>query len=435
MKIKAHALILPLFCLYLITAINYFDSMKAVTAGIRVFRLAALPLTSFILFALMAKAKFVHIRHFLWIIFPVVVILVINLFQLISLPKAAIATHITGSIKFTSWFIIFFCTVFSLTPKTAKYYRNTLATLLVGIFLVGIAFYPSIILRTGGGVSSILSAYGQVGERFQSFGIFGSANEDANGLLTLFPLVLLAIEKISGKLKTAAKLLIFTILPIILLYNGTRTALLATLPLIAFLFYSNFSIKGLARLSLLASTAIGIASPILISFVERSFHTSDPDGGSFNWRLEHAWIPAFKYTTANSPLFGFGSRGWEYIGNAINIYQVSGTNPNQLEIIPAHSCFIWVYVSWGMIGFAAYLLLLAILLIEAFKLSQSRSWETRNFGKALFCSMVAYCLWAYISNAMWEQGWLILIGLAILIASSKLLELFRVASLRAAPSG
>ncbi len=90
---------------------------------------------------------------------------------------------------------------------------------------------------------------------------------------------------------------------------------------------------------------------------------------------------------------------------------------------PSHSGYVWAFASWGVLGLIAYVSFLLILLLEAFKLSQSADFDIAYHGKALFCSVTGYCIWAFISNVMFSQGWIILMSLGILIAAFKFIEL------------
>ncbi|NJM96496.1 MAG: hypothetical protein HC800_04155 [Phormidesmis sp. RL_2_1] len=154
------------------------------------------------------------------------------------------------------------------------------------------------------------------------------------------------------------------------------------------------------------------------TIVNRFFAAESQGGGTLGWRLEHAWVPTINYTMEHSPLFGFGSRGWEFVAELLNVI-----DPLTDEVVPSHSGYVWAFVAWGALGALTYVGFLVVLLFEAFKLSMVKNKEVATTGRALLCSVVGYCLWAFISNVMWPQGWLILISLAILIACLKVTAL------------
>ncbi|MEO0647552.1 MAG: hypothetical protein AAFZ17_15560, partial [Cyanobacteria bacterium J06650_10] len=150
------------------------------------------------------------------------------------------------------------------------------------------------------------------------------------------------------------------------------------------------------------------------SVVSRFFAEEMQGGGTFGWRIEHAWIPTIQYTLSQSPLFGFGTRGWEFICTKLSII-----NPADGLVVPAHSGYVWSFITWGASGFCLYIAFLLILLAESIKLARSKQPERSRTGRALLCSVIGYCFWAFISNVMWPQGWLILLCVAILIACEK----------------
>ncbi|NJM96497.1 MAG: hypothetical protein HC800_04160 [Phormidesmis sp. RL_2_1] len=137
-------------------------------------------------------------KHLMPLCLPPIILLSINLLQLVALPEAVLPTHATGSVRFTTWFLLYFAIILSLNPITVEQIKKSIGWMLLVIFAVGILRYPSIVLQAGGSLGSALSNYGQLGERLQLSGIFGSANEDANGFVTILPLVLLWIEQQKG---------------------------------------------------------------------------------------------------------------------------------------------------------------------------------------------------------------------------------------------
>lgn len=388
--------------------------MSSVNSIIRIFRLLTIPFLGCTIIVLLPRQSPQKLKKVFPLCFPAIMLLFVNLLQLLALPDYVIQTHATGSMKFTAWFLLYFSIVLALHEKTVDKVRRIISITLAITFIVGILQYPNIVMQAGANVGSALSNYGQLGERYQLAGIFGSANEDANGLVTLFPLTLLWIEQQKGAKRKILRYLLLIYFPLVLVFNGTRTALLVSFPLLTTLFYWKLPLKKL--LYIIGPLAGFGVSMIAISenILNRFFEQESQGGGSFGWRIEYAWSPSINHTLSNSPLFGFGSRGWEYVGNQLSIFDLNGGG-----VMPAHSGYVWSFVSWGLLGFLMYVSLLLILLINSFQLSRSKRQDISESGRALFCSVIGYCLWAFISNVMWPQGWLILISLSILIVSLK----------------
>ena len=416
MKIRAAIIPIFLMSLYLVLSIHKVSTISTIASVMRLFRFGTIPILLLFILDLLPKWKQKQAERLFVMSLPIIIILFVTLFQLIALPSDVLSTHITGSVRPISWSLAYLCVLLVLNPSVAREYKKIFLTLLLLIFLVGILQYPHLILKSGVGISSIFSNYGQLQSRVQIHGIFGSANEDANGLMTLFPIALLCIETTHGLKKKILRFIIFIFFPIALLFNGTRTALLISFPLITFLFYSNLSFKRTFIFLLGAPILSGLSLLFGYDFFERAFIEDIEGGGTIGWRLEQVWIPAINHTLENSPIFGFGSRGWEYVAQQVGSINSEG-GP-----IPPHSGYFVVYISWGIIGLAAYLAFLLILLTESFQLAQSKRVDIAKPSKALFCSVVAYCIWAFISNANEEQGWLILFVIGSLIASLKIIE-------------
>ncbi|NEP18057.1 MAG: O-antigen ligase family protein [Leptolyngbya sp. SIO4C1] len=418
MKIKAVNLLIPLAGLYLVTSVHALESMNSVNALMRVFRLATIPFLAFIVLTLLPRQSTSKIQRLIFLAVPPVALLLINVLQLFALPEENMTTHVTGSVKFVAWFGLYFAVLLSLNFSSVEKIKSSILTILVAIFVFGILQYPGVIAQSGASLSTALSNYGQIGARYQLSGIFGSANEDANGFVTLLPLALLWVERRSGLKRKLLRWALLLYFPLILVFNGTRTALLVALPTVTMIFYLRLSLNQL--LCIVGPAAgLGVALVSLSnSLVGRFFEAEAAGGGSFGWRIEHAWIPAISYTMSHSPIFGFGSRGWEFICYELGILKADGSG-----IVPSHSGYVWTFVAWGIAGFLAYVAFLAILLTEAFKLSMSKREDVAIAGRAFLGSAVGYCFWAFISNVMLPQGWLILISIATLIAAFKVSEM------------
>lgn len=414
MKIKISQILIVLLCFYLIFGIYLLDA--SFDRILRIFRFITLPILILIIFALTPKIKLIRLKKLIWLGLPILILFFINLLQLVAIPKGAIEMHITGSIKFTAWFGTYLCSLLSLNPTSALQYKKYISNVLLIIFLIGVATYPIIMISSGISLSTVLAGYGAAEDRVQNSGLFGSANEDANGLMTLFPIALVFLEQVEGNKKIIFKFVLFSFFPFLLLYNGTRITLFLTLPVILVLFYSKLSLKGLVRLLLMGATPLLVSFPFIATFIDKAFASNTGGkGDSYAWRVTEVWIPAIEYTEKYSPMFGFGSRGWDYMVEQLGFFDGLGLG------LSAHSGYIWAFVSWGALGLLAYILFFIVLLIESFRLSQLPNTELSTFGRALFCSVLAYCIWAYISNVFWPQGWVILVSLATLIAATKII--------------
>jgi hypothetical protein len=360
----------------------------------------------------------VNIKRFKFTIrksLPWLIILMLFVLQIFAIPEAAVSIHLSGCIKFISWTLLYLCSLISMNAQNALKFRKIITGLLLFIFLATIIQYPILIQRSSVSLGALITSYGQQ-ENKDVFGLFASANEDANSLIALFPFALLYVERNSGIKRLILRILIFLYIPIVLFFNGTRTALFITFPLITLLFYLRLSLKTLLRTTPFLLAGAFFFNLYIAKFAQSSFSRESQGGGTLGFRVERAWIPASNYTYEHSPIWGFGSRGWEYVGDLLQIVRGAG-EANAFEVIPPHNVYVWTYVSWGAVGLICYLLVLIFLLKDAFQLSTFPNPEIAGLGKALFCSTFAYCIWAGISNAQIESGWLVLLSIAILTAS------------------
>ena len=417
MKVNAVGILAFLIVLYLLTAIHAVESVSIASALMRLFRLANIPLFLLFIVVLLPRQAMTKMKAFAPLILPVVLILAVNVLQLAALPAHLAATHLTISVRFSALFLLYICILLAINRTSVDRLMRVLTVSLSAVFVVGVIQYVFLIFQSGSSFVSVFANYGQPGARYQLEGILGSANENANGFMTILPLVLLQVERKEFQTRLLLRGAVFFLLVLALLFNGTRTALLISLPLITFLFYSDLSVKKAAFLALPASVFGAYLLLFSQNIVGRAFGQESSQDGTLGWRVEHVWRPAIDYTAANSPLFGFGSRGWEFIGA-----QIGFTDHTGIDVAPAHSGYIWTFVSWGLFGLLAYVVLLVVLLVESFRLSQSRKKTVADAGKALFCSMVGYCIWAFISNVMFTVGWVILMYLAAAIAAYKFLN-------------
>ncbi|MBW4627285.1 MAG: hypothetical protein KME49_17705 [Brasilonema octagenarum HA4186-MV1] len=383
-------------------------------------RLVFLPLLVLILIEQLRKVDEKRIRFAVSMGWPLLLLPILFLFQIVAIPPAAVPTHLSGCTKYIFWSLLYLSTVLSLNSQTTHLIRKILFITLLLVFLATIVQYPIVIQRSSQSLSSIIASYGT--QEKDIFGLFASANEDANSLITLFPLALFYIKQKSGLKGLILKVALLLYLPPLLFINGTRTALFITFPILLFLFHFTFSIKNFTRLAPFLIIFILIYNLYVVSFAESSFSKESEGEGTWGFRVERVWTPTSNYTYENSPLFGFGSRGWEYVCRINGIVRGAGEE-NAFEVIPSHNVYVWTYVSWGIVGFSIYLGFLLTLLKESFQLSIFQDQEISLFGKTLFCCVIGYCIWAFISNAYIEAGWDILFIIGILISSLKMTAL------------
>ncbi|MDB9526428.1 O-antigen ligase family protein [Oscillatoria sp. CS-180] len=422
MKIKAFQIPLLLLIIDLSLSIPAISSIVNVRVGsvsfLGVYRLGALVILALTLLLILKKNKyFLQKKIFL---VPIFLLILLSILQAIAIsPRSLASAHSRGLVRILFWFFSYLSLTTILTPRNEQRIRNVLLGFLTFLFLITIIQYPILVIQSKLSIGSILSAL-VGGSKIKTFGIFHAANEDANFMMTVFPLALLRVESTKGPKKILFRyILIFGTL-LALLLNGTRTAIFITFPLVLFMYYSRLSMGRTLIFSTLVSAGCGLYLLADASIITGTFNDELNDGGSFGYRLEHAWIPAISYTLRYSPIFGFGARGWEYLNEHIRLFDVV----NEWGVIQGsaapHNVYVWAFVTWGTVGLAFYISLIFILLRQSFllfKTNRLKFQSDRNIGKALFCSVCAYCLWGFISNAHAPFGWITLFMLACIIAS------------------
>ena len=116
-----------------------------------------------------------------------------------------------------------------------------------------------------------------------------------------------------------------------------------------------------------------------------------------------------------SPILGFGVRGWEYVSSlpgVLSVTEEGGVSP--------HNIYLWIFISWGLVGLVFYLFLLIILFFHSFRLTKDNDRKIAIYAKASFCSLIAYIIWGLISNAHIDIGWLVLIMIATSVVALNL---------------
>jgi hypothetical protein len=402
------------FLIYPIQTANIIESWGLFQA-VRYFRLILALVLIPILYKLAYSVKNYQFKHLFVLSSPIFALWLVNIFQLIALPSSLARTHLTGSIKFTAIFLAFQYTIFALKIGNAEKFVKILSLLLLIVYLGIILQYPILAIQSGVNPAKLLASFGQIGSRLQLAGFFGSANEDAHAATTLLPIALFFVGKSRGyKLKfLTVSLLILHFFA--LLYNGSRSPLVITLPILLILYFTKFSIKNLIVFLTGLPVFISVGYIFNTLVLSQAFASESATEGTFGWRVEQVWKPALEYTTTHSLFFGFGSRGWEHVSvSALWISQ--GEN----GLVSPHNTFIWSYVSWGLLGLASLILFLIILLSYALQSSNVSDPETARLGKALFCSVCGYIIWSLVANSHFDQGWIVLTTLASLIAALRI---------------
>jgi O-antigen ligase len=432
MKIKAFYIPVLLIFTNFILSVPQFEWSKNI-GGVR---LLIIPVLILLILGMMGRIGLTRTNQLLAMSWPLMMILVLFIVQIFFIPSSALEMHLSGCIKYVSWILTYIYGLMTLTHQTAFKIKDALFLAFVLLFLGIILQYPSFILSSPKSIGEVFAFYGSTEGDKSTHGLFASANEDANGLIALLPFFLAFVESQSGLKKLVLRLLVLSFLPIALLFNGTRTALFISFPVVLFLFYSNLSLKTILRLLPLAGIVLSVFSLYAGGLFSQAFKNENLSEGNLGWRIVTLWLPTITYTSEHSPIIGFGSRGWDYVCllNKIFVITESGRVVSSFDVTPAHNVYIWVYVSWGLVGLLLYLSLLILFLKESFWLSIASRKDISTLGKASFCSVIAYCIWAAISNATIEVGWLILISLGMIISALKIMALMpKATSIHASP--
>jgi hypothetical protein len=340
---------------------------------------------------------------------PMIGLLCILIFQFFVIPKDAVSMHSTGAVRYVSWALGYIGLLSTLNYKNSIRVLHIFTVALIILFILLILQYPAIIASSGYSLAAAIQLYGQ--NIIKMNGIFAAANEDANGAMTLLPFFLAYTEQQTGIKKWFFRVFALGVSPIMIFFNGTRTALFFIYPLVLLLFYSNVSVKKLLTLFPLIAVAGVIMRSVGTTFAEKAFNEESQGGGTSAWRIEHVWAPTFNYGSDISPVWGFGVRGWEYVCQQSGIWGETGSGESP------HNIYLWIFISWGIVGLMIHFLFLLILLFHSFRLVGFPDREISIYAKACFCSLAAYLVWASISNANIDICWLILIMIASSIAA------------------
>lgn len=424
MKIKQITILLGIYIAeYLLTIPQIGSSFAHIRPGgfslLGVVRFAGLPVLSFLLFEKLKSQRIAKVgnRYWLEMILPIVAFLILLIAQVFLIPRSGLSGHLSGSPDYVFRNLLYLCIILNINAKNAGKVIKVISVLFAITFFYNLIQYPFVIHSSGVSIASVLSSYGQQ-SKVKTFGLFNAANEDANAMMTLLPFALLYIDQLHGLKRKTLRIVLILLMPLALLFNGTRTALIITFPLILFLYYTDLSLKKVVRFSPLLIPIVGLAVVGASGFVSSAFTKEAEDGGSLGWRFEEVWIPAVNYTSEHSPLVGLGSLGWNYVSRAAQIGYGFGQN---FDIKPAHNLYVWFFVSWGAIGLAFLLIFMFGLLRSSLQLSHLKKSNLASLSKACFCSVCAYVIWGGISNAFMGSGFNMLYGTALIVASMRVL--------------
>lgn len=372
-------------------------------------RLIGIPILSFIILDSVKKRGLK--KEVVIFLIPMICLFMTWILQFFVIPKDAIPMHSTGVVRYISWSLEYISLLLILNQKNSLKIVTIFATTLTILFFLLIIQYPAIILNSKYSFSDVIQLYGTI----KMNGIWGGANEDANGAMTLLPFFLAYTEQKKGWKRVSCRIFAFIICPTMIFFNGTRTALIFIYPLVLFLFYSNLSIKKIIKFSpILIILGMALQS-VGGRIAETTFSNDLEGGGTSGWRIEHVWTPAFNYALDTSPILGFGVRGWEYVSSlpgVLSVTEEGGASP--------HNIYLWIFISWGLVGLIFYFSLLIILFFHSFRLTKDNDRKIAIYAKASFCSLIAYLIWGLISNAHIDIGWLVLIMIATSVVALNL---------------
>lgn len=349
-------------------------------------------------------------RKFVFIIFVFIIFLIIEIFFIKNK-----FLHIQGSIKFIFYFS---CIIMGLYPayyssnKTLKKFTN----LAIFLFFSVIIFYPYIIYKIGMNPFERILMAGDVRYGF----LLQAGNEDAHIMVTLFPFILAKFYN-----KKYIKIFLIFILFLVLIYNGTRSALLSAL-FIIILFYYLSSPKKILFIILIILIFV-IFAPVILSFVSIMFEkekgvflytnrllSGEYVGGNLSGRITYIWVPIIYYTINNSLFFGFGSNAWQTIAPKIVWASYADVTYSP------HNLFVWIFANWGLLGLIIFIYLLYInfrYVINSYK--KAIKIKNKIISISLMCSWFGFIIWSLIANSVGAHGWTVFTILILINISNK----------------
>lgn len=362
-----------------------------------------------------AKTTLIVVFLFLFLLFA----------QIFLIPEEFVNQHYTSALKYIFFFLTLVCLIRGISNTGFIEYKvlnNVLILIFVSV-LIGLIYN---IIQMGG-----LNQFKEIlltlrsNVRVSRSGFFMlSGNEDANGMITLLPIVLFTIRR-----KKSLVFFTLVITAIFLLSNGTRIAQV-TFILITFSFflvnykqYPLFNSFIIILLLLAVGTVTSYFGTIFAD--EKIFHESIPDilagtdksaiglEGNAMRRIHLIWLPVIYKTWKLSPLIGLGTGGPVLIGND---FIIASTGPVRTGE-SFHNTYIYMFAVGGLVGLYLYLHLIAILFFTSLKLLKVKHKEIRFKALALIFSTGGYVIWSFISNSNTLHGWTIFILLLTLSLS------------------
>jgi len=240
---------------------------------------------------------------------------------------------------------------------------------------------------------------------YQRFSPSEYTNPDGFGIMVALGISVawyLASSESTTKMGRMLKILNYAYIPaafIGIALSGTRTAMIASIPALAFGLASMTRFRLSARIAifLLLTSAILILLPqleVLRSFQRFSTTTSEITEGDLNGRTEK-WRQGFD-SFVEHPLLGIGSNMFSSVTSRGNV---------------AHNAFISILVELGLIGFALFGTILAIAVTQAWN---QPKWE------AGFCLTVLATWVISVSTLSYEDRRATWFFLSFIIASAAL---------------
>jgi len=362
-----------------------------------------------------AKTILIVVFLFLFLIFA----------QIFLIPEEFVKQHYTSSLKYIFFFLALVCLVRGMSNTGFIEYKvlNNVLILIFFSVLIGLIYniihiggfnqFEGTLLNLGSNVSSFRSGF-----------LMLSGNEDANGMITLLPIVIFTIRR-----KTPLVFFTFVISAIFLLSNGTRTAQVIFI-LITFSFFL-VTLKERPLVSsfiiiLLLLTASNATSYFRTLFAKEAIFNkpiaeilagTDKSAigleGNAMRRIHQIWLPVIYKTWEQSPLIGLGTGAHLLMEEE---FVVTSTGPVKIGA-SFHNTYIYMFALGGLVGLYLYLHLIATLFFTSLKLLKVKHKEIRFKAIALIFCTGGYVIWSFISNSNTLFGWTIFILLLTLSVS------------------
>ncbi len=322
--------------------------------------------------------------------------------------------NISGMFKYFFYSLLL---AFALLNKDNESCRtiDSMMYLLIVFYIVIVSVYPFIVPSSF--YYNPVNYFYSIGMGFRlNEGFLGAANEDANFLSSIFPLLLF---KTGNRKLVKMGLVILTFL--ILLINGTRSAIMMMLITTFIYMLYGQNKERIIHIRILMLTIISFVIVLfiipyftIIFYSERNLFENFNNllnygdatvEGNFAYRVIKIWTRPIYYTIENSPMFGFGSGGWDFVALKLRI-----VNPfNLFKVESPHNSLIYFFVCWGLIGVIVFL----IIIICGFGLSikclfKNTDTTFKNLSLSIFLSWISFIAWSLIANAYSTHGWIIL---------------------------